>query len=264
VRRLALHWRPQYAVDWLLGIRDDPAHFLVSEVELAAYRGDEVWLETLTASPDYLNLPSYYSPESDSKMKYRPLRIKGSKKDWHMKYAVAEAVTQARWQESERPLACIAESARNVMRRRVSQDEVDHIGANLNKISLEALTVEIVDSATQALVPVETEPLPMVDDIRCVFERLPLDPDVRQVCLLRMEGTEWHQIATRLSWTKRRTEAARAKYMRAQPKIRKALTKLVSWRGVPKGVFAGGTVYIERSYSGTASWTHRPINPTEY
>jgi hypothetical protein len=264
VRRLALHWRPQYAVDWLLGIRDDPAHFLVSEVELAAYRSDEVWLETLTASPDYLNLPSYYSPESDSKVKYRPLRIKGSTKDWRMRYAVAEAVTQAPWQENDRPFAYVAESARNVMRHRVSTDEAEHIAAHSKKIALEALTVEIVDSATQALVPVETEPLPIVDDIRSVFERLPLHPDVRQICLLRIEGTEWKEIPKQLSWTKRRAEAARAKFMRAQPKIREALAKQITWLGTPTGVFAGGTVYRERSYSGAASWTHRPINPTEH
>jgi hypothetical protein len=261
VKRSALHHRPLGALEWYLGVRDNPQHFLVSEMELAARRADEDWLENLTTAPEYLGLPHLYSAASDPKMNFHKNRVTGDEEDWQMRYAVAEAVAQSGWREAERPFAYVAETARRIMRSRVKENEQEHIKARGRLISLDDLGDEIVELPAEALVPLKTDTVPVVYNIHSLLDEIELDPDVREVYQLYAKGVKWKDIATQLSWTTQRVEAARAKFIRAKPRIKEALADKLSWKATTNGPIAGGPAYVERFYSGARVWTHPPVDP---
>ena len=202
----------------ILGISENPAHFLVSEIELAAYRYDEPWLETLTTSDEYLNLPSSYSPQSDPKMKFRPRRITGDDNDWRMRYMVAQAVIQTSWYATDQPFAYIVECARNLMRARLRSDEQDHIEAGGQGIGL-----EVLDSSAEALRSSETDAMPLSrttnHSISATWTRCEAS--------LQIEGgrRSGKMRQRSLSWPKSRVEAARAKFCVRFQRIRKEMKR---------------------------------------
>jgi hypothetical protein len=262
LNRLAPDFRPSGALEYLLGWRESPDCFLVSEVELALKKGDLEYAEQLCFDPGILNFQVAGEPLRCAPMKYRPLHVDTDDSEWRVVNAVGEALASSNWAKAESPVGYVVTTTWSIFAQRRNMHEQDHINASRHGYSIEQYTNldKLTDSPVDALIERSVDP--QVQRTPLSFNQLgtteradfasfndllnmlceEVNPRLKEFLELRRKGVRVEDMPRIIGCTRQEIKASQQQWQRLK---RGAIAKRLEMQ-VPSAPGASSSVYRER------------------
>jgi hypothetical protein len=259
---LAPDFRPYGALEYILGWRESPECFLVSEVELALKKGDVEYAEQLCFDPGILNFQVAGEPLRYAPMKYRPFHVDTDDSEWRVVNAVGEALASSNWAEAESPVGYVVTTTWSIFAQRRNMHEQDRLNASRHGYSIEQyinpdiLTDSPVDALIERNVDPQfqrtpfsfnqlgtterADPASLNDLLNMLAEEV--SPRLKEFLALRRKNFRLEDMAPIIGCTQREVKAAQQQWQRLK---RGAIAKRLDEMQVPSAPGASSSVYRE-------------------